>query len=371
MQRVRVSIAVGFASTALALAQGQLVNGLRAVVSDSVITDYQVRASAAPAIDLLRARLGARSDEFQKQAARTLTDALEQLVERQLILHEFNTRGYTLPEKVIDDVVEARIRERYGDRATFARTLRAEGMTLERMRRQVREQIIVNALVEKNVSSQLIVSPYKIEAYYREHQEQFKVPERVRLRLIVLDKTSAATFEERKALGCEILAKLKGGASFTELASIYSTGPHRARGGEWGWATRTELFKGLSDIAFTLEPGKPGPLIGYSGQPTDYQICLYDEHGQPTLVRRFVTDPETKKESMVEERACEGTAAETNSLPGEVFYIVLVEEKAPAHVRPLNEVRDEIEKTLLAQAQDALRKKWIEKLRAKTFVRYF
>jgi len=371
MRQVLFCIVIGLASAQAVFAQGQLINGLRAVVSDAVITDYQVRVTAGPAIDLLRVRLRAQPEEFQKQASKTLADALEQLVERQLIVHEFNSKGYTLPEKVVDEVVEARIKERYGDRATFVRTLRAEGTTLEKMRRQVREQIIINAMLDKNVSAQLIVSPYKVETYYNEHLEEFRVEDRVKLRLIVLDRTAASSYEERKALGCEILNKIKNGAAFADLASTYSSGSHRTRGGEWGWATRTELFKGLSDIAFELEPGKPGPLIGYAGQPTDYRICLYSDTGQPLLIRHFVTDPDTKKERLIEERTLEGSGVGAESAPGDVFYIVLVEEKSPTHIRPLSEVRDQIEKTLLAQAQDTLRKKWIEKLKTKAFVRYF
>lgn len=371
MHRVWHSVVIGLVSVSAGFAQGQLVNCLRAVVSDAVITDYQVRLTAGPALDLLRVRLSGRPDEFQKQASKTLADALEQLVERQLIVNEFNAKGYSLPEKVVDEVLEARIKERYGDRATFVRTLRAEGMTLEKMRRQIREQIIVNALVEKNVSSQLIVSPYKVESYYKEHLEEFRVDERVKLRLIVLDRTVAPSFEQRKALACEILNKIKAGTSFAELASAYSAGSHRTRGGEWGWAMRNELFKGLSDIAFELEPGKPSPLIGYTGQPADYLICIYNDAGQPHIIRRFATDPETKKEQLVEERTLEGAATASDEPISDVFYIALVEERSPAHIKSLSEVRDEIEKTLLTQAHNSLRKKWVEKLKAKTFVRYF
>lgn len=293
------------------------------------------------------------------------------MVERQLIVHEFDVRGYSLPDKIVDEILQSRIKERYGDRQTFIKTLRAEGSTVEKMRRQIREQIIINAMLDKNVSSLLVVSPYKVESYYQAHLDEFRVEDRVRLRLIMLDQSAAATIDERKALAQEILRKIKHGASFAEMAALYSTGSHRTRGGEWGWATRTELFKGLADIAFELEPGTPGPVIGYAGQPTDYWVCTYDDAGQPLVARHFATDPDTRKERLVEERRFEGSSAHTNSFPGEVFYLVLVEEKSPAHVKPLSEVRDEIEKTLLAQGQETLRKKWIETLKKKTFVRYF
>ena len=50
---------------------------------------------------------------------------------------------------------------------------------------------------------------------------------------------------------------------------------------------------------------------------------------------------------------------------------MLVEQVRPAHVKPLGEIRDEIEKNLRTQEQARLEKQWIEDLRKKTFIRYF
>ena len=55
----------------------------------------------------------------------------------------------------------------------------------------------------------------------------------------------------------------------------------------------------------------------------------------------------------------------------EACYLMLVEQKRPAHVRPLSEVRDDIETTLRAQEQSRLEKQWIDGLKKKTFIRYF
>jgi parvulin-like peptidyl-prolyl isomerase len=52
-------------------------------------------------------------------------------------------------------------------------------------------------------------------------------------------------------------------------------------------------------------------------------------------------------------------------------YLLLVEQKRPAHVKPLNEVRNEIEQNLRAQEQTRLQKQWIDRLKAKTFILYF
>jgi hypothetical protein len=52
-------------------------------------------------------------------------------------------------------------------------------------------------------------------------------------------------------------------------------------------------------------------------------------------------------------------------------YLMLVEQTRLAHVKPLADVRDQIEKNLRAQEQSRLEKQWIAKLKAKTFILYF
>jgi peptidyl-prolyl cis-trans isomerase SurA len=278
-----------------------------------------VENSAGRAVELLRRQYASQPELYRKKLTETLNDALEDLVQRQLILHEFKTAGYNLPETVLDQAVEERIRERFGDRATLTKTLQAEHMTYETFRQQIKDQIIIEAMRSKNISSEIIISPQKIEAYYQEHKGDFKVEEQVRLRMIVLDNTASDTLEGRKKLGQEILGKLKENTAFPELAAIYSTGSQRSQGGDWGWVERSLLRKELADVAFSLKPGQHSDVI------------------------------------------------ETD----DVCYLMLVEDYRPSQVKPLSDVREEIEKTLLAQERARRQKEWIDKLKTKTFVRYF
>ena len=103
------------------------------------------------------------------------------------------------------------------------------------------------------------------------------------------------------------------------MATVYSQGSQQHQGGDWGWVQRSVLRKELADAAFALKPGQVSDVID---------------------------TPDT-------------------------CYLMLVEDKTPAHVKPLNEVRDDIEKTLRTQEQAQLEKHWIEGLKKKTFIRYF
>ena len=102
----------------------------------------------------------------------------------------------------------------------------------------------------------------------------------------------------------------------------------------------------------------------------DYWVCQYD-NGVATVGRHYVADTVLKKENMVEERRFDSAAAVTNLPPPMEFYLMLVEDKRPERFKPLAEVREQIEKDMLAQEQKRLEKQWVDKLKKKTFVRVF
>ena len=302
----------------------ELVDGVKAVVNSSVVTVAEVDDFIMPAAQALRRDYAGDPAMFQQKLGDALNDGLEQLIERQLILRDFDVEGYRLPD-VVDELVADNIRERFGDRITLMKTLQAQGQTLEKFRQQVRNQYIITALRQKNMSpSKSIISPYKVETYYLAHQDDFKVEDEIKLRMIVLNKTSV---DDTNTLGLahEILAKIKEGATFQEMASVYSQGSQRNQGGDWGWIERSKLRKELADAALPLKPGQVSDVIETAG---------------------------------------------TGETPG-AYYIMLVEDKHPAHVKPLKDVRDDIEVTLRTQTQKQLEQQWIAQLKKKTFIRLF
>jgi peptidyl-prolyl cis-trans isomerase SurA len=312
-----ISVLVAFFCCAASL-RAELADGIKAIVNNTVITYAQVEDYAAPAVAALRQEFADQPDTFQQQLVKTLNDSLEQLVERQLILHDFDAEGYKLPDSVVDELVQDRIRERFGDRITCMKTLQAQGMTFEQFREEVRDQYIEYQMRLKNVSQEIIVSPYRVESYYRDHQDDYKVGDEVKLRMIVLNKSDDDDTNTLN-LARDIRTKIKEGASFQQMASVYSQGSQQKEGGDWGWVERSVLRKELADVAFKLKPGEVSDVID---------------------------TPD----------AC---------------YLMLVEQTRPAHVKPLSEVRNDIETTLRTQQQARLEKQWIDSLKKKTFILIF
>ena len=310
-----LAAAVGFSLPVRA----ELVDGITAVVSSAVVTHAEVEDFTMPARQALSRDYAGEPGVFQQKMTDALNDGLEQLIERQLILHEFQVGGYKLPDSLGDELVQERIHDLYSDRITMMKTLQAQGKTYEKFRQEVLDQFIVQQLRLKNASpGKILISPYKVETYYLNHQDDFKIADEVKLRMIVLNKSSD---DDTNAVGLagEILAKIKEGASFSEMATVYSQGSQRSQGGDWGWIERSKLLQELAEAALPLKPGQVSGVIETPG-------------------------------------AC---------------YIMLVEDKHPAHVKPLSEVRDEIEVTLRTQTQKQLQQQWIVQLKKKTFIRLF
>ena len=241
-------------------ARAEVADGIKAVVSEHAITYAEVEDFTRPAVEALRRQYAAQPDVFQEKLNAALNDSLEQLVERQLILKSFDAEGYKLPDSVVEDFVRERIRERYGDRITLMKTLQAQGMTYEQFRKQLREQYIESALRNQNVSREIVISPYKVETYYSAHQDAFKLDDQVKLRMIVLTKTSPADTNTVK-LAREIQSKIKEGASFAEMAMVYSQGSQQHQGGDWGWVEPAKLRPELATAAAALKTGETSDAI--------------------------------------------------------------------------------------------------------------
>ena len=148
------------------------------------------RQHTLPAVKVLERQYRGQNEVIRKKLAEAERDNLEQLAQRQLILHEFQTAGYSLPESLLDEMVQERIRSRYGDRRTMAKTLQSEGVTIDKVRERLREQFIVEAMRSKNISQEIIVSPQKVENFYAAHRDDFKVEDQVKLRMLVIGRSS-------------------------------------------------------------------------------------------------------------------------------------------------------------------------------------
>ena len=295
------------------------MNGIAAIVDDAIITRQEVNEYIGSSEEVLRRTFARQPDELERRLSRIREDGTEQLIERQLILHEYKTAGYNYPESIIEDRIQDRVKQQYRDRIALMESLRAMGITAETYHKQQREEILIIAMRQLKIPrDSLLISPQKIQDYYEQHQTNWIVGEEVKVRMIMLNKPPGDNGGV-KQLAEEILGKIKEGASFSEMAKIHSDGIYKASGGERGWVERDSDRKELSDVAFSLKPGEHSGVI---------------------------------------------------DLP-EACWLMLVEDRRAARTRPLAEVREQIERQLRVEEGIRQERKWLKRLREKSFVRYY
>jgi peptidyl-prolyl cis-trans isomerase SurA len=297
----------------------QVVDGIAAIVNSDVITYSQVRSLSAPREKQLRSQY--TGEELVKQLKATRELALKDLIDRQLVIQAFKKEKYEIPDHYVDQRMHEIIRENFGgDRSTFIKTLEAQNYTLGEFRQKEMEQMIVQAMRSHNVKTNSIISPTKIEDYYRKHRDEFTTKEQIKLRMIMIPgQKDTATAPAQKALAEEVLGRLAAGAEFDRTAQIYSEDSTRDNGGDWGWIERNTLAAPLEKIAFNMPLGRISNIIDYAGN----------------------------------------------------YYILKVEDKHGGTTKSLAEARPDIEKKLLQQEAQQIQERWIASLRQKAYIKTF
>ena len=342
----------------------ELINGIAAIANDSVITIQDVRQASAQALDLAQRTYYNDPQQLRRKSDEAISDALELLLERQLILFEFKSAGGNLPDSIIDDEIKDRIRQQFGDRANLIKNLQAQGLTYEAYRQRTREEIILNYMDRKNVREALLISPAKIERFYETNSARYKLGQQIKLRMITLNRSVGSAANEVKLVAMDIRSKIASGESFAELASSYSEGSQRKEGGLMGWVQESALSP-LSRIAVDLAPGTCSDVIGLARERDEtYWIYEYNSSGAVVKGRHF-----TPRDILMEEKRVD-TGTEPGAAP-QAFYLLSVDERQVARTKVLDEVRDEIERELLVLERSRIRKKWIDRLKNKSFVTYF
>src|SRR5205807_8418202 len=110
--------------------------------------------------------------------------ALQELIDRQLIIQAFRKENYQIPDHFVEERMHDIIRTDYGgDRNTFIKTLEAQNFSMGEFKKMETEKMIVQAMRSKNVKLNTTASPVKVEEYYEAHQEDFTSKAQVKLRL--------------------------------------------------------------------------------------------------------------------------------------------------------------------------------------------
>jgi peptidyl-prolyl cis-trans isomerase D len=169
-------------------------------------------------------------------------------------------------------------------------------------KRKVRYVVLDNGKIEAGVS----VSREDLQAYYDQHRDDYRVPEQVNVSHILIKtplpgpdgKVDPKGVEEARKKAEDVLKQLKAGGNFAELAKKYSEDPGSGKnGGSLGWIGKGRTVPEFEQTAFSLAKGATSGLVQSS-------------YG---------------------------------------FHIIRLDDKQAAHVKTLDEVKDQIEGTIRQQ----------------------
>ena len=183
-------------------------NRIVAVVDKEVITEQELKNY----INLLKLRLslvyGEESPEFLREFKKEKERALEKLIEDKLIIQEAKRENLIVPDKLIERKLKEFISS-FKDEDEFMASLRERGLNLASLKEKIKEQFLIQMLLDKEVKNKIKVKPYEVTQYYRAHPEEFNLPPSIEYKVLKFPSQLIAfqVFQELKREGVEKILK--------------------------------------------------------------------------------------------------------------------------------------------------------------------
>lgn len=228
------------------------VDHIVAVVADGVITSNELKARLATAINQLQRRgtpLPAQ-DVLEGQM-------LERLIIERAQLAYARESGLRIDDQQLEQAIGRIAANNKLSVTQFRAALEKDGIAYPVFREEIRTEMTMARLREREVESRLVVSDAEIDNYLA-NQAATGSSEEYELAHILLRAPESATPEQLQKLrkrGEEALAKARAGENFAQLAASFSDAPDALQGGELGWRPLNRLPTLYADIAARLQPG--------------------------------------------------------------------------------------------------------------------
>ena len=239
------------------LAKGKGVEVLQSELDEAVIAFKAARAAAGE-------QLHPRDDDKAR------TQLLAKLVAAELCLARATDadkqKGQELAESLIADNLK-----KVSSEASFKRQLLAMGTTFDKYKKEVTDEAIVKAVIDREVGKKFPVEEEEILKFYNDNPRLFEEPEGVRVRHILFATRSmkdgrpllSKDAQAKKDLAKRTLERAKAGTDFTKLAQELSDDPVTKReGGMWSFRRGSGKFPPeFEAAAFSLQPGQLSDIV--------------------------------------------------------------------------------------------------------------
>ena len=259
-----ILLTIGILSIGVAAASdAMLVDRIVAVVNEDVITLYDLNLAFQPYEAKIR-ELNYSPEKEQEALFKLRTDILNQIIDEKLTDQAIKRNNIEVSEKEIDAAVE-RLKE---SRSLTEENLRAglaqQGLTMEEYRKAIKEQLLRNILVNREVKSKIVITEDEIKKYYETHREKYAGETKYHIWSIFI-RSSEVVDESTKALALEkmesIITKLKQGQAFESLAAQKPDSPLAPEGADLGLYQLDELSMQLQKTVKDMKAGDFSPIL--------------------------------------------------------------------------------------------------------------
>jgi peptidyl-prolyl cis-trans isomerase SurA len=271
-----------YAQTRELATRGELLDRVAAIVNDGVVLNSELDAQ----IDTVSERLHAQKLELPPQNI-LRQQVLERLVLQEIQLQHANHAGVKVSDETLNTALQDIAKRNNMTLSQLPEALAKQGIDYPTYREEMRKEITLTLLRQRDVLQHISVTPREIDQYLErqartpsEHKE-YNVSH---ILIAVSQEASTAQLDQAAKRAAEVYTRAKNGEDFAKLAVAYSNSQTSLEGGALGWRKGSELPTFLSDVIAKLKPGEVGEPLR---TPTGYHIIrLNDERGgtQQTVI---------------------------------------------------------------------------------------
>jgi len=235
------------------------IDRIVAIVNDEVVTANELRARARVAeVQLRRQKIQPpSSDVLERQV-------LERMIVDRAQLQLARETGVRVDDATVNAAL-GRIAESNGlTLQALRQRLDADGVSFTQFRDDIRQDILLNRLREREVDSRIQISDSELDNFIAAQSGVSADSEEINVAQILLrvpENSASDRVDSTRARAEELIVQLKGGADFARVAASFSNAPEALQGGELGWRNTDRLPTLFIDAIKGLKPGDVTPVI--------------------------------------------------------------------------------------------------------------
>lgn len=260
-----------------------VIDRIVAVVNDEAITRVSLDERVIIAVRQLRSQGTAPPPRgvLEKQI-------LERMIADAVQLQFAKETGLRVPDTELDRALSRIAQQNNLTVDAMRQTLERDGVPFAKFREDIRNEIVMARLREREVDNKIVVSEGEIDNFLSLQQTQDSGSDEYNLSHILVRVPESASPEQiqaRRERAEQALAQLKGGADFRQVAAAFSEAPDALQGGAMGWRHASRL---PSLFAEALRPMRPGELSTILRSPNGFHILsLHERRGSaPVIVQQ-------------------------------------------------------------------------------------